>query len=136
MTAPRTLATIYYTATIFTPSDDDTNVYGEPCAEGHGQTMDEGWIDPQWDMWTVYEAREDVNPDTIESDDGRLEDGVPLADVVRECVEDRLGAIDNVEGDPEDTASWYASDGIHNYRTGVVVMLCAHSTIHEATDGD
>ncbi len=122
--AVSTLATIHYTADVFTPDDTDTNVYGEPCEAGHGQTMESGWYDEAWDAWGVFETREEVRPDTIESDDGRFDDGMTLDEIVEQVIGSKIGAIDSFDGD---TA--YAADPRENYETGVMVMRAAHVTI-------
>lgn len=120
-----TLATIYYTATVFTPDDSDTNVYGEPTEPGHGESMDEGWYDAAWDSFGVFPSRDQVRPDTIEADDDRFMDGFDLDDIVTMVVGDAIGAIDSFDGE---TA--YASDPLQNYTTGVRVMLAAHIEFH------
>ena len=124
-----TLATIYYTADIFTPDDSDTNVYGEPTEPGYGQTMESGWYDAAWDQWGVFETRDEVRPATIESDDERFDDGYTLDEIVVQVIESHIGAIDSFDGD---TA--YASDNRINYTTGVQVRIAAHVTI-ETSDG-
>ncbi len=121
-----TLATIYYTADLFTPDDSDTNVYGEPCEAGYGETMESGWYDPAFDTWTVFEEKDSVRPDTIEDDDDRFEDGWTLEDLISMDIGDRLGAIDNHDG-----YSWYASDPVMNYTTGERVMIAAHVELRE-----
>lgn len=125
-----TLATIYYTADVFTPDESDTNVYGEPCEPGHGETMESGWFDESWDAWGVHEKKSMVNPDTIETDDPRFDDGFNLDDLIVQDIGDRIGAIDSFDGD-----SAYAADPQQNYRTGVRVMIAAHVETAKATEG-
>lgn len=126
-----TLATIYYTADIFTPDDSDTNVYGEPCEPGYGQTMESGWYDESWDAWSVFDTRDEVRPDTIEFDDDRFEDGWTLDDLIEQDITYRLGVLDSFDG-----GTAYAADARENYTTGVRVMLAAHVEIHQRDGGD
>lgn len=121
-----TLATIYYTADLFTPNDSDTNVYGEPCEAGYGESIESGWHDPDWSTWTVFLTKDQVRPDTIESNDDRFEGGWSLNDLIEQDIEARLGSIDSFDG-----MTAYASDPKINYTTGVRVMLAAHVEIHE-----
>ena len=124
-----TLATIYYTADIFTPDDSDTNVYGEPTEPGHGETMESGWYDAAWDSFGVFPSRDDVRPDTIEADDDRFSDGFTLDEIIAEGVSDAIGAVDSFDG-----VTAYASDPLQSYTTGVNVMLAAHVEIHNTGD--
>jgi len=132
--APRgdstTLATIYYTADLYTPDDSDTNVYGEACEPGYGETMEQGWHEPDWSTWTVFETKDQVRPDTIESDDDRFDNGFTLDDLIEQDITARLGAIDSFDGE---TA--YGSDPHENYTTGQRLMVAAHIEIHE-TDNE
>ena len=120
-----TLATIYYTADVFTPDDTDTNVYGEACEQGYGEAMESGWYDEAWDAWGVFETRDEVRPDTIESDDDRFNDEFTLDDLIEQDITARLGALDSFDG-----ATAYAADSQQNYQTGVRVMVAAHVEVH------
>ena len=124
-----TLATIYYTADIFTPDDSDTNGYGEPCEAGHGETIESGWYDEGRVAWGVFLTKDQVWPDVINYDDDRFDDGYTLDQLVKETIKARLGSIDSFD----DTTA-YAADPKINYTTGVRVLLAAHVKIHETGD--
>lgn len=119
-----TLATIYYTADILAPDETDTNVYGEPCEPGFGQSMESGWWNPDYDLWSVREKQSDVTPDVIDSKDARLDDELlTLSELVETVIEERIGSIDSFDDD-----SAYAADSLDNYQTGVRVLRHAHVT--------
>jgi hypothetical protein len=60
-----TMRRVYYTGDLITPDDTDTDVYGEATEEGHGATLESGWISPDWSSYVVHENRGDVAPDTV-----------------------------------------------------------------------
>lgn len=126
------LATIYYTAYLFTPDDSDTNVYGEPCEPGYGENVQSGWWSPDFSYWEVNESRNQAEPDIVVSDG--LLDEREYKELIEEVIESRIGAIDSFDGD---TA--YASDPRINYITGVHLMCAAHvireeRNVQEITD--
>lgn len=51
---------IKFTADVITPDGSDTNVYGEPCEPGQGDTLTQGWYDPEWSRTEVFEHPEYV----------------------------------------------------------------------------
>jgi hypothetical protein len=61
---------IFYTADVIRPDGSDTFVYGEATEEGHGATLESGYISPDWSRSTVYENRDDVAADVYADDDG------------------------------------------------------------------
>jgi len=110
---------IYYTGDLTTPDDSDENCYGEPCEAGYGYSLESGWIDPDWSLWTVWENREDVRPDVIGPYE--IEEAGGLTQAIEETITSRLGVLDSWDG-----STAYAADDIQNYRTGERIMLAAH----------
>ncbi len=119
-----TLAVIYYTGDIFTPDDMNANVYGEPCEDGYGETVESGWWDPDFSTFVVFGEKSDVQPDTIESDDCRFDDGMTLDEMIESDIGDRLGAIDSFDG-----VTAYAADPVTDYGSGKRLSLAAHVSI-------
>lgn len=130
LTRTRPVVRIYFTGTLISPDDSDTNVYGEPVEEGYGQSMESGWVDPNWGLMTIFPNKEDVRPTVIDLHDQydreELEErfGGNLDDMILAKIGDTLGAIDSWDGE---TA--YAADPIEDYRTGKSMMLAAHVEI-------
>lgn len=123
---------IYFTGTLITPDDSDTNVYGEPCEPGYGESMADGWVDPDWSLWTVWETREDVRPHTIDSEDLEdPEDPEEFRRAILEGIGDVLGAIDYTDGH-----SFYAADELIDYRDGERMSLAAHLYTPNPEDPD
>ena len=110
---------VYFTGTLMTPDGTDTNCYGEPCLEGHGYTMDIGWVDPDWSLWEVQPDREDVRPDCMDADDDEQTPAEWLADVL----DKRLHGV-WLEWDGRDVI--YDSEEHRNEATGESLMMAAH----------
>jgi hypothetical protein len=106
---------IYYTADLITPDASDTGVYGDPCDEGCGETYENGWIDPDWSQWTIYEDRDGVRPDVWEEDDG------DAVEWLAGQLSSRLGAIQECS----DTTAYAADAYVHPYE-GKSVRMAAH----------
>lgn len=114
---------IRYTATLITPDDTDTNVYGEPCGEGDGQTMEDGWWDPDWSMWEVWPHEEHALVEWIDQTMIDEEYGGDENRAIEEIISNRIGAIDSFDG-----ITAYGADTIDNYITGERVIGAAHIT--------
>jgi len=119
------LATIYYTADIVTYDGSDTNAYGEPCEPGYGYAVESGWIDPDYDGFTVFEEKSSVRPDTILDDDPRFDDGMDLDTIIEYVITERLGVLDSFDG-----SSAYAADSYMG-NDGDTVTMAAHVTRHD-----
>lgn len=117
------LAEIYYTGTLITPDDSGTNVYGEPTDPDYGESMEDGWVEPDWSLFAVWPNKSDVKPDIIDESDLEFAEGKTLEQLVEETMSDRLGAFDSWDGQ---TA--YAADSIQDYSSGESMMLAAHVT--------
>jgi hypothetical protein len=112
---------IYYTGDLIIPDGSDTGVYGDPCEDGMGATVESGWVDPGWSLGVVRESQEDVRPDVWEPDDG------PMIEWILERLSDRLNGVE-VESAGE-SGTFYACDATGPYDaayTGVSMMLAAH----------
>jgi hypothetical protein len=109
---------VRFTADIIRPDGSDTDVYGEPCEEGHGYVVESGWYAPSWSRDTVSD-----NPDYAQvdrwSDDDSTDPVTWLADVLTE----RLGLVGSVG--PFGT-SIYAAESDTDPYTGVAVRVAAH----------
>lgn len=127
---------IRYTATIIVPDGTDTDCYGEPCLEGHGYTLETGWIDPTWSLWTTMEDRPAIPADTIDLEDRwDLEDleeryGGDLEEMIRDRIMDLLGFIDHETGD----GTYYGGSEDTNYRTGETATYAAHVNVIRRID--
>ena len=129
---------IRYTGTVISPDDPCdtpsectcTNVYGEWCEHGYGQTMHNGWISPSWSMWTVFNDRPDTPDHVIDlADDYDLEDLIDKYDgdleaMIRDRISDIIGFIDHETGDD----TYYGGTEHHDYTTGAVATYAAHVT--------
>ncbi len=82
---------LYYTATIITLNDSDTNSHGEPCEAGHGYREVSGWWNPDRSYWTVHTERDNAIPDVCPP---RAD---PVAWLVRR-LHARLGDLDSFDG--------------------------------------
>lgn len=126
----RPVVRIYFTGTLISPDDSGTNVYGEPVEDGYGQSMESGWVDPNWDLMAIFPNKEDVRPTVIdlrdqydrEELDERFDGN--LDKMILAKIGDTLGAIDFWDGE---TA--YAADPITDHHTGESMMLAAHVEI-------
>lgn len=116
---------IRYTATLFTPDDSDTNVYGEPCESGFGENMVSGWVRNPSDPFDVDTDEgidpANVDPVRLDIDDVADQFGGNVDKAIRSELGDVLGAVDSFDG-----STAYASDPIIDYRTGRRVMLAGH----------
>lgn len=154
---------IYYTADVITPDppcephypESDlypescacSFVYGEPTEHGHGATLLEGWVDPDWSLTQVFDHREDVRPDSPADDPWTLanlivgqvlaDNDVPPSDPlwsdyetpdqwIERTITDRLGCLDSFDGVLTEVSSYYAADSIVDYHTGTDTRLAAH----------
>lgn len=110
---------IFYTGTLIIPNGTDISVYGEPCEDGYGATMESGWVSPDWSLSEVYENRDDVQPDEWEEEDG------DVVEWVIERLSARLiGLEPHGQGD-----TFYAADANGPWDacyTGVSINLAAH----------
>lgn len=112
---------IFYTGDVITPDGSDTGIYGDECEPGDGQTLESGWVDPDWSLGEVYADRDDVRPDEWTPDDG------PAVEWLIERICARLGWIDSPGH--SDQGPFYAagmtgpSDMLY---TGVEMRLVAH----------
>lgn len=109
---------VFYTGDLRTPDGSDTGVYGDPCEEGHGESMESGWVDPDWSLFCIWEDRDDVRPDVRDTD----EDRSParwLADIIT----DRLGVVESHDS----RGTFYAADAQENFSTGEIMHLAAHA---------
>lgn len=109
---------VFYTGDLRSPDGSDTGVYGDPCEEGHGETMESGWVDPNWSLFAIWEDREDVRPDVMDDDEERSP-----AQWLADTITDRLGVVESFDG----RGTFYAADGIDNYQTGENMTLAAHA---------
>lgn len=107
---------IFYTGTLITPDGSDS-FDGEPCEEGTGATVTDGWVSPDWSRKDVYDNREDVAPDTYTPDDG------PLIEWIAERLGTRLIGIEDNGGD---VRTFYSSDADTDPYTGVSLRMAAH----------
>ena len=105
---------IYYTASLIIPDGSDTDSYGEPCEEGRGSIEQDGWIDPDWTLWTVYPKPEDVTPDVWEAPDG---DPVAWLD---ERLRSRLGSVTRGMGE-----TYYSKDSYSRQTDAAMCMIAA-----------
>jgi hypothetical protein len=112
------LAEIYWTGDLIRPDDTDTNVYGEACEPGYGQTMESGWVDPNWSVWLTWDNKEDVKPDVLEA--WELEEGESVDEAILRLIEERI-SIDSFDG-----TTAYAAMPYEHYKTGESMMLAAH----------
>ena len=126
ITATFTATVITYDPPCETPEECTcTNVYGEWCEHGYGQTMATGYWDPNWSLYDVSDSPNEVTlidtgdpydlEDLAEDYDGDLEA------MVTAKLEETLGPLDSHDGD---TA--YASDPLTDYRTGAEVLPAGH----------
>lgn len=98
----------------------NTNVYGEPTMEGHGEVMSSGWVDADWTLWEVYEEQEHVSPDVMDQDDE--EEVQTPAEWLAETITSRLGGVQEYDGGN----TFYASDSIKHHYDGKEITLAAH----------
>lgn len=101
--------------------DDCTcsNVYGEWCEHGYGQTLTSGWHDPDWSFDNVQD--EPTDPESIDYTD-------PYEDHV-ETIADRILSTVGVPDAVDPSAfgvTVYPADPYRSYRTGTEVMVAAH----------
>jgi hypothetical protein len=111
---------IFYTGTLVTPDGSDS-FDGEPCEEGHGATVESGWLDPDWSLGEVRESRDDVRPDKWHPVDG------PMVEWIVGQLSHRLNGVE-VEGAGE-RGTFYAVDETGPYDmhyTGVSLRMAAH----------
>lgn len=110
---------VFYTGDMIVPDGSDTNAYGEPCEEGAGYELHQGWVDPEWSRFALWEDRDDVRPDVYGDD----EDKSPaqwLADTITE----RCGWV---EASDSGVPRWFtAGDPLVNHTTGEEVTVAAH----------
>ncbi|MET0711082.1 MAG: hypothetical protein ABWZ30_01060 [Jiangellaceae bacterium] len=107
---------IYYTGTLIEPDGSDTDPNGEPTEPGYGSTMTDGWIDPSWSRWTVYDDRDDVAADVWEPADG------PMIDWLIDTLIMRLSWIET--HDMNETL--YATEPDEDIEDGRSMSMAAH----------
>jgi hypothetical protein len=108
---------VFYTADIVTPDGSDTGVYGDPCEPGHGATLESGWVDMDYDQWTVYDDSSDVRPDLVEG-----ETLTELAESTADAILSRIGVPESLDNH----STIYGADADQNHRTGQEAMRAAH----------
>lgn len=108
---------IFYTGNLVISDGSDIDVHGDGCEPGHGQTLESGWVDPDWTLWEVYENYSDVRPDTFTSDDG------PLIEWVADQLTERLGWPEDMECA---RPTVYASNAIETAYGDKSMRLAAH----------
>lgn len=121
---------IYYTADVIIPDGTDTNAYGEPCLEGHGYTIDQGWVSPDYSDAVTFDDQEDVRPDVYDPDSGHGWLDPSPARWLAETVAARLGhcEADTSLGLPR----WFRASDDHDrgidpsLRDNSIVTLAAH----------
>jgi hypothetical protein len=116
---------VYFTGDVRTPDGSDTSIHGDPTEEGHGESLETGWIDPDWSLSTVHDKHTDVRPDIFDPAD------FDPADESRDPAVWLVSVLDNrlngIERQPGGTGTIYSADHIDvNHYTGVTVHLAAH----------
>lgn len=146
---------VYYTGDLITNDEpckypdftecQCSDLCGDGTEHGYGQTLHQGWVDPDWSLWQVEYNHDNVRPDlpfgtVFEPDAYAIAEAIvgdvlydahlswstteyyrTYEDTLLDTICDRLGAIDSWDGE---TA--YAADEIQDYRTGESVRLAAH----------
>ena len=117
---------------------DCSDVYGDPVPHGSGQSLESGWVDPDWSLWCLdsepsWQSLDDSSQALAERVVGDVAQALgwdpdswqpSTAQALADIIGDRI-AVDHVDV-RETELSAYASDEIENYRTGDRMILCAH----------